>query len=178
MTEIEPSRPHEVWCCLDRDDRIASVGGRWNASAVENGAEFLAGEGVVGTATIGSQASGLVVRHAYRCDAPCTKTLVEMRVIAIDGAMLRISHIVLGDRALPFEIQFREAPKRAKASLLRCSNCNRVKFKDGGAASWREPETCARPDVANFVIHTVCPDCRAGISVRERWVAGMASPSS
>jgi len=82
-----------------------------------------------------------------------------MRAV-VDGLdRLRVSHIMLGERALPFAVHVREAPQ-AQARRLRCSSC------DGQV--WMEPEESTAAGETLLVMHTICPDCRMQIGMRRQ----------
>jgi hypothetical protein len=186
---VEPTAG-ALWYCIDSAGRIVSVGGEWDASALSNDGRALVGDSVVGTSIFDhvsghftrkflreffqrARAFGSEDRVSYRCDAPHAKQLMEMRAEAGDESLLRITHRTLGQVPTPFPIVVREASPRALAHFLRCSLCNRLRRRAGGEADWREAESFAAEAVPTPVIHTVCPDCRSGVSARELWARAL-----
>ena len=184
MTEVDASAldAAEIWYLLDGDDRIVDVGGAWDEVAAKGGALHLAGEQLLGSSIYNHVAghftkkflraflaqarlSDELTRQAYRCDSPAAKRLMEMRAVVEGLDRLRVSHVMLGERALPFAVHVREAP-RAQARRLRCSSCNRLRLKDGQV--WMEPEECLAAGETALVMHTICPDCRMQVGMRRQ----------
>lgn len=175
----------DIWYLLDRDDRIIGLDGTWNDVAMQGGGPKAVSERVMGTRIYDhvaghftkkflrefldrARCSGQLARQSYRCDTPLLKRLMEMRAEIEPGDLLRVSHCTVGASALPFAIPVRDVP-RPQARHLRCSICNRLKAR--GEHDWREPEDAASAGETLLVVHTVCPDCRAGIGLRRRAAA-------
>jgi hypothetical protein len=174
------------WYRLDAEDRIVGVGGAWDAFARENGGDALAGDVLVGTRVydhvVGhftrrflkdflarARAAGGATRQSYRCDSPQAKRLMEMSAEACEAGTLCVSHKVIDERPLPFPVPMEDVTRRGVTGVLRCSNCNRVRGRGDSEKDWREPELAPKSGGPMRVIHTVCADCRKGISARERW---------
>jgi hypothetical protein len=176
----------ESWYRLDADDRILAVGGNWDAFARENGGEALVGGGLAGTRVYDhvaghftrrflkdflarARASGSATRQSYRCDAPHAKRLMEMRAEACEGGGLRVSHRLIDERPMRIPMPTQDVTRAGIPGVLRCGNCNRVRGAGSSGKEWREPDVAPATGGPMKVIHTVCVDCRNGISARERW---------
>jgi hypothetical protein len=166
---------------LDAKDCIVDYGGPdWNAFAADNGKPELAAGQFKGQ-SIYAQVAGhftqrflreffIAARTAaappsrpYRCDSPRVKRFMEMRAVAQDGGALRVEHRLIAETAMAVEVAPRELPGAGRADFLRCSICNRLKTP--GGEDWREPDQVGVLGSLR-VVHTVCKDCRSGISAR------------
>ena len=171
----------DTFYTLDADDRIVECGGpAWSAFAAENGGPELASgklEGqsiyahVAGHFTkrflreffIAARAAEAPLSRPYRCDSPRVKRYMEMRAAAQDGGALRVEHRLIAETAMAVTVTPRELPEGGRADFSRCSICNRL--RGSGAQGWREPDQTGVLGLLR-VVHTVCKDCRSGISAR------------
>ena len=171
----------ETFYTLDADDCIVECGGpAWSAFAIDNGGPELAdgqfkGQSiyahVAGHFTqrflreffIAARAAAAPPSRGYRCDSPRVKRFMEMRAVAEGGGALRVEHRLVSETAMAVEVAPCELPGWGRAAFNRCSVCNRL--RKPGAQDWREPDEAGV--VGSFrVVHTVCKDCRSGISAR------------
>ena len=103
-------------------------------------------------------------RMLYRCDSPSHKQLMEMRACVTSDGEIRISHRLVETEAFGFEVNLHTASKPQNSRILRCSICNRLRYR--GTNDWREPENIEAAVSVLHVIHTVCPECRSGLKVK------------
>lgn len=163
---------------LDDEDRILDWGGpNWNAFARENGGATggrslkgdLLYDHIVGHFTqrflreffAAARVAAAPLTRTYRCDSPRMKRLMEMRAQALGRGWLDVQHRLVAETPLPIEVAFREQPEGRRADYLRCSICNRLRRSNED--EWREPEEAGAKGELR-VVHTVCSDCRNGLS--------------
>lgn len=171
----------DVYYCLDPEDRITEIGGNW-LQGVPVGDDPLA-QRYVGT-VLYDHVSGHFTRRflrqflahvrltgggrrtMYRCDSFVEKRLIEMRASAETPFCLRLTHVQIAAIDMPFPIMIETALKPRLAVARRCSICNRLQPR--GQTGWFEPEiACSQAAVSPYhVVHTVCADCRNGITVK------------
>jgi hypothetical protein len=172
-----------IWYEIDLADRIGAVGGAWNAFALDNNGEALVGASVIGTSIFDHIAGHFTKRffreflangrsssqskRTYRCDAPDRKRLMEMRAETTCDSRLRVSHTITEELPIERAVFVTEVGRSGLADHVRCSLCNRLRFR--GSNAWREPDAAVPDGGSVRVIHTVCPDCRAEVSARALW---------
>ena len=171
----------DTFYTLDAEDCIVECGGpAWSAFAIDNGRPELADARLKGQSIyahvaghftqrflreyfIAARTAAAPLSRAYRCDSPRAKRLMEMRAVAEGGGALRVEHRLISETPMAAEIAPRELPGEGRADFLRCSMCNRL--RENGAQVWREPDQAGVLGALR-VVHTVCKDCRSGISAR------------
>ncbi len=141
---------------VDSLDRIAAVDADWRAFAVENGAEELTEESVVGR-SIFSFIAGESVRHLWalllrrarqgvvvqvpiRCDSPDDFRALEL-VVTMDGPeLLLVTTSMLFVVPRPSVRLLRKTAPRSGSSVRTCSWCKRIEVPGRG---WCEAEEAA-----------------------------------
>ncbi|MBK9965824.1 MAG: hypothetical protein IPP07_13345 [Holophagales bacterium] len=141
---------------LDSLDRIAAVDGEWRAFAVENGAEELTEESVVGRSVFSFIADesvrhlwalllrrarqGVVVQVPIRCDSPDDFRALEL-VVTMDGPdLLLVTTSMLFVVPRPSVRLLRKVGPRSTSSVRICSWCKRIEVPVRG---WCEVEEAA-----------------------------------
>jgi hypothetical protein len=89
------------------------------------------------------------------------KRQMEMRACVERDGNLRIEHRLINETAMAVEVAPKETPGDSRVDFSRCSICNRLRRL--GAEEWREPDEAGVVGALR-VVHTVCQDCRSGIS--------------
>lgn len=168
---------------VDTEDRIVRVGGAWDAFALANDGEALAGRTVLGK-NLWQFVIGLenrlvyrqmmdyvrdrtrVVRFLFRCDGPDQCRLVGMRVAPEPGGGCSFETAVLCEHPHPhLPLLDIHIPKSANTVAL-CNWCMRA---DCGPIGWRDladpavRSTLVDPFGTPRPVFTICPDCLAAI---------------
>lgn len=105
------------------------------------------------------------LRRNYRCDSTRLKRLMEMRAEPTAACALRVTHYLIEEAPMSFEIAPATAKEARLAAFHRCSMCNRLRRRR--AREWREPDDMTpRPDGPFWVVHTICKDCQRGVKAR------------
>lgn len=174
-----PPDPDLLYSCrIDADDRIVEVGGA--------GLEASEADRARGSAAIGSslyahvsghftrrflqsfisdaRASATPQRRVYRCDSPESRRLMEMRSSVAENGDLILEHRLIEENDFDFPVHVQAASRRGLADYLRCSNC--CKLRPIRSGIWREPEEYAIAGHTAQAVHTICPACQGGESVR------------
>ena len=172
---------------LDRDDRIVAVSNPgWDSFALENDGPAACAAHVVGArladAITGDpvrmfmsailmriRASGCAETVPYRCDSDRVKRFYTMTLHPLPQGAVRVEHDLHHDEPGAVTVRVRPAGPGARRPVLRCSLCCRIDEGDG----WADPFDGGR-DRDLRVIHTVCPDCKAGAAQRARPTAARA----
>lgn len=169
----------ELYCRLDRRNRIVGVGGAWDRFALDNDGGAAVAARVLGTDLLvhvsGEPTRALLdgvlwhVRRAerpivvpFRCDSPELERHMEMTVTPEPGEGLLFAYRLLRTVPLPFPLPLRFSASGVPRGrmLFRCSNCNRL-LRDG---VWREPSTLGdMPAVPIAVSYGICGPCRATV---------------
>lgn len=166
---------------LDAKNRIVEVGGDWDRFALENGADDLSSNLVIGL-PLHSFISGDVTRMfintmlsrvrmtgqpavvPYRCDSPGIKRFMEMSLAAI-GQDVISEHRILNECPMPRHTDFRAAAGNNTFRMIkRCSMCNCIAMPGGKPME---------SDIADFsgdepvkVIYFICAECKAQVQAR------------
>ena len=134
---------------LDDDSMIRWLNPAWTQFAQENGAPNLAARFGLGasymdgvaeplrsffhSAFFNVLATGDAFTHTYECSSPTVKRVHRMHVVSLDGHGLLIEHSLVRQApvdlksAEPFEANYRDE----RGFVLQCSNCRRVRGRDG-----------------------------------------------
>lgn len=167
---------------IDAEDRIADVGGDWDAFARTNGAPRLTAASVVGrrwrdfvagvdtivfwhAAFFACRMSKGSLAVSYRCDAPSVLREFEATITPAErGRLIQRHRLAREEMRIPTPVT-----RSADAADLRCPICARI----GGGARWTDPfDEPGRP--RRYGEHRLCPDCRARMAARIAALAGGA----
>lgn len=171
--------PEELYCRLDRRNRIVGVGGAWDAFALDNDGAGATVARVLGTDLLvhvtGDPTRALLdtvlwrVRRRehpvvlpFRCDSPDRERHMEMTLCGEPGEGVLIAYRQLRTVPLPFRLplHFSASGLPRGRMLFRCSSCNRL-LRD---EVWREPASLGElPEVPIAVSYGICGDCRAAV---------------
>ncbi|MEY2632367.1 MAG: hypothetical protein RIR00_1021 [Pseudomonadota bacterium] len=164
---------------LDKKDRIIDVAGDWDRFALDNGAEELIHDAVIGcslrsfvsgditrmfldTLLAKVRLSGEAISQSYRCDSPGVKRFMQMTVLPGDEpGGIATRHQLLREEVFERQLQWldlRTGKNGGHRLLKRCSMCNRL---SGNGRDFIEPENfLPEPAPAGYtLIYHVCPDC-------------------
>jgi len=165
--------PVEYW--LDSGNRIIRVNDEWDAFALQNDAEFLLRDQVLGRPLVDfihdpatrefvlmlvdrSRANGSFGPYRYRCDSPGCRRYLEMEIELLSDETVRVAH-----RIRKVKLEATERRMRAESStraMPRCSQCNRVAV----AGIWQDPfDVPTLGDGETLVVYCVCDDCKAAV---------------
>lgn len=173
----------ELFCRIDRKNRIVGVGGDWDRFALENEGAAATAHRVLGTSLLdhvhGEATAAVLVgvleavrRHArparlpFRCDSPSLKRWMEMVFTPEPSAGVLFSYRLLATAPIAAPLRFSATGTPQGRLLFRCSSCNRLR-RDG---VWREPEEVSALLDAHAlampvgVSYGVCEDCRMQVA--------------
>ncbi|CAL8981293.1 hypothetical protein RHODGE_RHODGE_02309 [Rhodoplanes serenus] len=167
------SASDEVYCRLDKRNRIVGVGGAWDRFALANDGGAVTAARVLGTDFLshvsgeatrslldrvlrGARRSSAPVVLPFRCDSPECERHMEMTVQAEPASGILLAYRVLRVVPLPVPLRFVGSGLPRGRMLFRCSTCNRL-LRDG---RWHEPSSVDVPATPIAVSYGVCHDCR------------------
>jgi hypothetical protein len=159
---------------LDPDLKIIEVGGAWDQFAAENEGrelgfervhdrsifEFVTGdntrlwlEALLQLARIRQEP----VARPYRCDSPLIQRHMEMRVIPLEGGLLKVEHDLIETRDRSVRVELEAAgPGSVRSPVMRCSVCGKIRQE----GAWVEADEGVTDGSVRFLVaYTVCPLC-------------------
>lgn len=163
---------------IDRDNRLCWVNAQWQIFARENDGQHLLAEKVIGKPIL-DFFSGKVTRQYwekifadvrakgeplvldFRCDSPEVRRAMRMQILPDDVGELLIISRLLSSQPLTRAVRIQRAEQRSRHTLVRCSQCNRVKHP----LDWLDSDALfaldqkAAPPLS--VIYGICPACLA-----------------
>ena len=110
--------------------------------------------------------SGKVLTLPYRCDTPCAKRVLEMRIAPRSTWGVTIGHRQIAEQPLPEALRFQTV---CTPDNLRCSFCNRIEHDGSWVDTYKAQKLGLLSSTSNYPIsYTVCGDCdgRAQTAIR------------
>lgn len=161
---------------LDQDNLIISIEGAWDEFVIRNDGDSVFKNEVLGKPLLNfisgkvtkqywldlidkARTSGKVMSIDFRCDAPFERRFMRMTLQPENTGVVRLSTICIAKQRRARHLYFRCAKERTKNTILRCSNCNRLRVKE----NWLEADEFVLHQKTSCldVIYGVCQDCQS-----------------